>query len=314
MSIKPSGAPVVGFQWLFLQPKYWGIWLILCFLWLIMWLPRNWIMTIGGLIGDQMYRRNAKRRRIAEINIRLCFPHLSESQQQQMVKTHFRCYGRGLADMGLVMLGSLRRIKQYSEVIGLEELKQLQQTRKIIFVSYHTTNLDMDGLSALSEIDMVSMMKRDKNPLLNWFLHRSRTRHQKALIFMRDQGLRGVIKGMNSGKLCHIIPDEDFGDGKHTIFAPFFGQQRSTLNTVSRLAKMTDAVVMLSTCRLMPETGRYQTTISPPLDNFPAGDYVADATNMHQAMEKLLHDAPAQYMWTFRWFRTQPGGKPSPYK
>ena len=22
----------------------------------------------------------------------------------------------------------------------------------------------------------------------------------------------------------YIIPDEDFGDGKHTVFAPFFGQ------------------------------------------------------------------------------------------
>ena len=287
---------------------------MLGFFWLIMWLPRKWIMRIGRLLGEQMYRRNAKRRRIAEINIRLCFPHLSEIQQQQMVQEHFHYYGRSVADMGLVMLGSMRRIKQYSEVIGLEDMTELQQTRNIIVVFYHTIALDMGGFSALAETEMVSMMKRDRNPLLNWFVHRARTRHKKALIFMRDQGLHGIIKGINNGRVCHFLPDEDFGDGKHTVFAPFFGQQRSTLNTVSRLAKITDAVVIPSSCRLMPKSGTYRTTIGSPLDNFPAGDYVADATNIHQAMEQLILVAPAQYMWTFRWFRTQPDGKPSPYQ
>ncbi len=270
-------------------------------------------MAIGAFVGDQMRLRHAKRRRIAEINIRLCFPNLSEVQQQQRLKAHFRCYGRSLVDMGLVMMGSRRRIEKYSDISGVEALQALLKTRKIIFVTYHTTTLDMLGLSALSEIEAVTMMKRDNNPLLNWFLHRARIRYKKALILMRDEGLRGIIAAMKQGRLCYLIPDEDFGDGKHSVFAPFFGQPRSTLNTVSRLAKITDAAVILSICRLIPETGRYQIIVCPPLENFPSGDYVADATAIHQAMEQLILNAPEQYMWTFRWFRTQQGGKPSPY-
>ncbi len=307
-------APTIKFQPLFLKPKYWGTWLMLSFLWLVIWLPRKWTMKIGAFVGDQMRRRNSKRRHIVEVNIRLCFPNLSEIQRQQMVKDHFRCYGRGLVDMGLAMMGSVRRVEKYSDVVGFENLKALPKTQKIVLITYHTTTLDMGWRLVLADIDLVSMMKRDKNPVLNWFLYRSRTRYKKVLVLMRDQGLRGIIKGMNNGKLCYFIPDEDFGDGKHAVFAPFFGQQRSTLNIISRLAKITDAVVIPSICRLMPETGRYRTTIGPPLENFPAGNYVADATNMHQAMEKLILDAPEQYMWTFRWFRTQPDEKPDFYK
>lgn len=309
-----SYAPTVRFQARFLQPKYWGVWLMLSLLWLIMWLPRKWIMKLGAFVGDQMRLRNAKRRQIAEVNIRLCFPKLSESQQQQMVKDHFRCYGRGLVDMGLTLLGSLQRVEKYSDVVGFEHLAALSKTKKIVLITYHTTTLDMGWRLVLSDIDLVSMMKRDSNPVLNWFLYRSRTRYKKVVVLMRDQGLRGIIEGMNNGKLCYFIPDEDFGDGKHTVFAPFFGQPRSTLNIVSRLAKITDAMVIPSICRLIPETGRYCTTICPPLENFPSDNHVADATNMHRAMEKLILDAPEQYMWTFRWFRTHLDETPDLYK
>ena len=90
-------------------------------------------------------------------------------------------------------------------------------------------------MSFMTEIDLVSMMKRDKNPVLNWFLYRSRMRHRKVKVYMRDQGLRRIIHGMNAGRTCFLVPDEDLGAGKHTVFAPFFGQDRATLNTVGRL-------------------------------------------------------------------------------
>ena len=63
----------------------------------------------------------------------------------------------------------------------------------------------------------------------------------------------------------------------------------------------------------MPETGHYVTTLLPPLDNFPTGDQVRDASTMNEAMEKLIGEAPEQYLWTFRWFQTRPGEMENPY-
>ncbi len=66
-------------------------------------------------------------------------------------------------------------------------------------------------------------------------------------------------------------------------------------------------------CRLVPETGHYVTTVAPPLENFPGDDEVKNATRLNQAMEQLIMQAPEQYLWTFRWFRTRPGAMGNPY-
>ena len=295
------------------KPAYWGTWLLLGFLWLVMWLPRRWIMRLGAWIGDQTRLRNSKRRHIAKTNIDLCFPELSESERVDMLTEHFRCYGRGLLDIGLIMMSRKERIEKFSEVHGIEYLTPDNPEQRVILVSYHTTTLDMCSSSMLADIELVSMMKREKNALLNWFLHRSRTRYKNAQIFMRDQSLRGILEGMKQGRLCYLIPDEDFGEGPNTVFAPFFGQSRATLNIVSRLARATGAMVLPAICRLDSDTGRYVTTVLPALENFPGESHEADAAAMNQAMENLIRQAPEQYLWTFRWFRTLRDGS-NPYE
>jgi KDO2-lipid IV(A) lauroyltransferase len=64
----------------------------------------------------------------------------------------------------------------------------------------------------------------------------------------------------------------------------------------------------------MCENGHYEVSFDAPLENFPSGDDVADATRVNEIVEKCISRAPAQYMWTLQWFKTRPDGAPSPYK
>ncbi len=264
-----------------------------------------------------MRLRNRKRRNIAEINIRLCFPDLSESERRELLEAHFRCYGRSLMDMGLSMMSSRGRLSKYVDIEGAEHFRRPRSSpdrpQNVIMVAYHTTAMDTGAIALFIGTPLVSMMKRDKNPVYNWFLHKGRTRFNQTRLYMRDQSLRGLIRGITQGHACLLIPDEDHGEGKHTVYAPFFGRQRSTLNMVSRLAAITGAVVIPSICILDVQSGRYKIIVAPPLEQVPSDDYTADATRINQAMEALIRQAPEQYMWTFRWFRTQPDGS-DPYR
>jgi len=303
------------FQLEFLKPRFWGTWGLLLLLRCAMYLPRCRVMAIGAYIGDQFRRRNRKRRRIAEINLELCFPELSGSQRQQLLVDHFRQYGRSLMDMALVLWASPARIDRLCRLDRHDWLRKLTRDNPVIVVAYHLTTLDMSGCILARVHPSVSIMKRDRNPLLTWQLWKGR-RHldkSKVEVLMRDQGLRPLVRSMRSGKACFYIPDEDFGDAKYTVFAPFFGVQTSTLTTPSRLARLTGALIVPSATRLDPETGRYVMTIGDPLKNFPGSDEQADAIALNRAMEALIRQVPDQYMWTFRWFRTQPDGQPSPY-
>ena len=276
-------------------------------------------MAAGGLLGDRVRKHNKKRRRIAEINLGMCFPEFSEERRRQLLVEHFRQYGRGLLDMGLVLWGTRARFDRLCQLERHDWLRELARRRPVIVVAYHLTTLDMSGGILARVHPSVSMMKRARNPLLTWQLWKGRTHLDKANIkvIMRDQGLRPLVRWMRAGHACFFIPDEDFGASKntaHTVFAPFFGVPTSTLTVVGRLAKLTGALVVPSTTRLDPASGRYTMTIGDPLENFPSDDPAADATALNRAMEALIRETPAQYMWTFRWFKTRPGGDASPYR
>lgn len=302
----------------FLKPRFWGTWCYLLFLRIVMYLPRTWVMALGGFIGDQLRHRNRKRRRIAEINLGLCFPQWSERQRQQLLVEHFRQYGRSLLDMGLVLWASkarLSKVFQYPQR-DWDWLSAMAQRNRIIIVTYHLTTLDIIGSMLAGFHQIVWIMKRDRNPLVNWQLWKGR-KHldtDNILLLMRDQGLRPLLRAIRNEYVCCFVPDEDFGKSKNTVFAPFFGIQTSTLTVASRLAKLTGALVVPIAAQLHPQSGRYTFTIGTPLQNFPSTDAAADANALNQAMETLIRLAPEQYMWTFRWFKTQPHGKPNPYR
>lgn len=300
----------------FLKPRFWGTWCRLLLLGVAMYLPRKWVMALGGFLGDQLRRRNAKRRRIAEINLALCFPELSERRRRQLLVAHFRQYGRGLLDIGLALWASAARVNRLCRLERRQWLQQLARRNRIIVVSYHFTTLDFSGSILAGIHPLVSMMKRDRNPLITWQLWAGRKHldQDNIIMVMRDQGLRPMVRGIRAGHICCFVPDEDFGESSHTVFAPFFGVPTSTLTVVGRLAKLTGALVVPSATRLDPQTGRYTMTVGDPLENFPSADPRADATALNRAMEDLIRQAPEQYMWTFRWFKTRPDGQPNPYK
>ena len=281
-----------------------------------MFLPRRWVMNLGAWVGDQFRKRNHKRRRIAEINLALCFPELSDSERDKLCVEHFRCHGRGLVDMGLSLWGSEQRLRKLVEFEGFDTHKKLVESRSVLVVTWHLTTLEISANVLTLAGDSVSMMKPLTNALLTWQLANGR-QHLHAgdpILVTRDAGLRPLLRALRDGRQCILLPDEDLGGQQSDqVFVPFFGVPRASLTIPGRLAKSADAAVVTCATRLIPETGKYIFTISPPLEDLDGKDVVRDATSISKSMESLIKQAPEQYMWTFRWFQTRPDGEPSPY-
>ena len=107
------------------------------------------------------------------------------------------------------------------------------------------------------------------------------------------------------------MPDEDLG-GEHCVFAPFFGIETATLPVVGRLARMTGATVIPMFC-ILGEEGRYKVVLGDPIEDFPTQNPELDAAKVNLAFQASINDAPEQYLWTLKWFRTRPNGESSPY-
>ena len=294
------------------HPRFWGTWLIVGSLFVVSRLPRTVNLRIGAAVGRLFYLFNKKRRVYTLTNLELCFPHWPVEKRRQLVADHFRLYGQAVVDLGMLWHAKEKNLNQLLEVSGIENwYDAVSNNRSVIIITPHMVATDIAGAMLACHFPVCAMMKQMRNPLLNHYVVKGRTRFGFKL-FKRTQGIRKLITGLKNEVACLYIPDQDFGS-KSSIFVPFFATQSATLTTLGRLARITDAVVLPLFAHLDPDTGRYRVSIRGPLENFPVNDDYADARKMNAVFEEIILLAPEQYMWTLRWFKTRPNNEPVPY-
>ena len=308
----PQSDLTIKFEKRFLAPRYWPTWVLMGFIWFSSSLPRPAANKIGDALGWCFKKLNKKRKHVIAMNLKLCFPNLTDEARAKLANDHYRFYGRSVIDFGLTWWAPIKRLEKLISFKGKQSYLQTVKEHNVILILPHFTALDCAAGFAATLHPSITMMKTQKNALLNWRLWKGRTRYKPTRIIMREQGLRPLIKAAKNNVACFYMPDEDFGDSSLTVFAPFFGQATSTLTTLSRMAKVTNAKVVPVLPRML-DNGHYEVEFKPPLDNFPSGDDLIDATAVNLVIEQAVKAAPAQYMWTLQWFRSQPDNAPSPY-
>ncbi len=59
--------------------------------------------------------------------------------------------------------------------------------------------------------------------------------------------------------------------------------------------------------------GTYVITVHPPLEGFGAGNDEQDTRRLNTLLEQAILEAPEQYFWIHRRFKTRPAGEPAVY-
>ena len=290
-----------------LHPRHWSSWLGLGVLSLGLLLPRRLRDGLAGLLGDRLYRRNAKRRETVELNLACCFPQWSEAERRGVAREHFRAWARALADQPLSWWDrSGTRARRRCRVHGLEHLQAAQRDGSpVILLAPHITAIEFGGLALTAHADMSTMANRLDDPVLQWAVHLGRARH--GPVFLREEGIRPVVRALRAGTVFYYMPDEDLGP-RDSVFAPFFGMEKATLTSLGRLARLARASVLPMMAWYDTAHRRYEVELRAPLADFPSGDERADASAMNRALEASIRRCPAQYLWNQRLFLTRPDG------
>lgn len=297
----------------FLAPRFWPTWLGLTLLRLIILLPYPLILLVGTAMGRAMYHLLPRRRYIADTNVALCFPHLGKPAQQAIVRESFEASAIALFESALSWWGSERRLSKLYRVEGIEHLQQaLAGGKGAILLSGHYTTVEISGRVLILGIDNFHpVYKRARNELFNAVM--SRARDTISAGALENSDMRAILRTLKKGEIVWYAPDQDFG-AERSVFAPFFGVPTATLTTTARLAKLSGAPVLPQYSLRLPGAKGYLVKILPPLENFPSGDDVADATRVNQAIEIGVNEAPGQYLWVHRRFKTRPPGEPPLYQ
>lgn len=267
-------------------------------------------MPLGAGLGRLAYVIAPARRRITEINIALCFPQLSAEQQKQVVQNTLRSVGISVVEMAVALWGVDQKLADRYQLEGLEHITRAQEQGKgVLLVGCHFTTLDVAARLLSRHVKYDMLYRKDPNPLLAYELIRARESFAGEAIVRSDT--RKLIRNLREGHVVWYAPDQDFG-ADHSVFAPFFGVAAATVTGTARVAQLGKAVV-LPFSHYRDERGHYRLVIHPPLEHFPCGDDVVDATRINHFFEEAIALQPDQYFWVHRRFKTRPPGEPRLY-
>lgn len=267
-------------------------------------------LRVAAVVGTLAWLVVVRRRRIADANLRACFPNLSTRQRHALIRRLFRNMARGALDYGVLWNASRQDIQNFVRVQGLEHLLS-ESNRPLIMLAPHFVGLDAGGSRIATEIKAVTIYARQSNPVWDRWLQFGRARfNEPVLIARRGADLRGVLRALRAGLPFYYLPDMDTGDG-NSIFVPFFGVAAATLPMVSRLARSIGAKVVMTVTEQTADG--YVLHVEPPWSDFPGVSVEQDTVRMNREIERWVLRMPDQYLWTHRRFKSRPAGAPSLY-
>lgn len=288
-----------------LAPRYWPTWLLLGLGWLAARLPYRVQMALGRVLGRLLFRLAGRRKRIAQINLELCFPELDATGQHDLLKRHFLSLGIGVVETAMSWWTPAARLQRLYQLEGLEHLQAaLARGKGVILLSAHFTTLEIGGRLLARKAPFHVLYRTHKNPVFERVMRRARERHFDKAIARDD--MRGFLKSLKASMPVWYAPDQNYGK-EHSVFVDFFGVPAATITATHRLAKISGAPVVPFFPLRLPGDSGYRLTLLPALDHFPTDDAVADTRRINALIEEAVRSAPEQYLWVHRRFKTRPG-------
>lgn len=273
-------------------------------------LPLSWVRSLGALLGRLLYRLVPSRRRIAQTNLALCFPQLSVSEREALVRRHFVVFVQAWLDRAWLWHGRPELVRERLRMTGA--LEELAGTAPTLLFAPHFVGLDA-GATALSQQiprQFATIFTQQSNQTVDRWVARGRQRFGNAKLYNRADGIKPVVAALRAGEPVYLLPDMDFG-ARDSVFVPFYGVPAATVPSLARFARLGRARVVPVVTRLT-DFG-YEVQVLPGWDGFPGPDAVADTALMNERLQGYIDTMPEQYFWVHKRFKTRPPGAPSVY-
>jgi Kdo2-lipid IVA lauroyltransferase/acyltransferase len=294
-----------------LGPKWWPTWLGLGLMWMLSRLPYRAQLAFGRLLGMFTRRLPGSRRRIARRNLEVCFPEKNAAERERLLEGSLADLGLMIAECGLTWMSSDRAFARVPSTIeGLQHLERCRaQGRGVLLVGAHFSHLELCSRLVSQHISITGMYRVMDNDVLDWFTLRRRLTYGDGM-FTKEE-LRATVKYLKRGGTVWYAPDQDMR-GKDSVFVPFFGIQASTITATHHLARLSGAAVIPFFHKRLDDGG-YALRLEAPLEDFPTDDVIADTARVNTYVERMVREAPSQYLWVHKRFKTRPADEPPVY-
>jgi Kdo2-lipid IVA lauroyltransferase/acyltransferase len=273
-------------------------------------LPLGWVRALGAVLGWVLYRLAGSRRRVVQVNLRLCFPQSTPRERAALARQTFVHFAQAWLDRGWLWHGDSRLLQHRLHLTGA--VQELQGDQPTVIFAPHFVGLDAGWTALTQQLPraFTTIYSNQVDPALDQWILQGRKRFGTPRLFGRADGLKPVVQALRAGQPLYLLPDMNI-TRQESVFVPFYGVSTATLTSLSRFARLGRAKVV-PVVTALTATG-YEVRVLPAWTDFPTEDLQADAATMNRLLQTYIDEMPDQYYWVHKRFKVRPPGEPSVY-
>ncbi|MBT8139137.1 MAG: lysophospholipid acyltransferase family protein [Gammaproteobacteria bacterium] len=267
------------------------------------WLARSIVHTLGN--------SNNRHRHIAQTNIALTQPSLSDQARQQLVNRALEQSLCTTLEMPLIW----RRDNAWlqSKILRVDDdailTSALATNKGVLLICPHVGNWEVLGRYLPRYANTTSLYQPPKIDWLESFVKHGREMSGAELVPTSQRGVARLLKALQRGEIVGMLPDQ-VPKQNAGVYAPFFGVPAYTMTLVYKLLQKTGCQAVLG------YTIREDRGFRIIFKTVPGALYSEDMQESVAALNQLIETATeedlAQYQWAYKRFKRQPNGS-NPY-
>ncbi|HEV3121909.1 MAG TPA: lysophospholipid acyltransferase family protein [Isosphaeraceae bacterium] len=267
---------------------------------------------------DVRYRKS-RYRNVALENLRCAFgDRFTEEEREEIVRAVYLHFSMMVTEMLHIprKLHPTTWRHRITLVRHDEVLNRLLQGGPLIMLSGHFGNWEMAGyLFGVFGFPPCSVARTLDNPYVDRFLRSFRERTGQKLI-PKSGGYEQMLEVLNTGGVLSFLADQDAG--QRGMYVDFFGRPASTHKAIALLAIEHNAPVVVGYAKRIGPGFRYEVgcadLIEPAELTGTADDVRILTQRFTTGLERVIRDAPEQYLWLHRRWKHQPQPRKKPQK
>ncbi|MCP4273189.1 MAG: lysophospholipid acyltransferase family protein [Gammaproteobacteria bacterium] len=275
-------------------------------------IPLSLSRVITGSFAWLIYKFNKTSRKVTEVNLKLCYPHLNKQEIDNLTRKSIKSSSHLITEMPRVWLRpNSKTVELIHQVEGLEVLKSATCIPDVgtIILSPHLGNWEVLFPYLLQNYTVSALYRPPKIPELEAIIRAGRQQGGGKIIRTTKMEARKMLKVLKSGELLILLPDQNPQDGSG-VYAPFYGIPAYTMTLPQGLVKRTGAKIVLATV-IRTDKGYNLHFINVDIDPTMSEEEYSAQMNVH--LQQVIDKTPEQYEWAYKRFKKGPEGKTQYY-
>ena len=265
--------------------------------------------TWGKHLAHVIKRVSPRRFNVIRRNLELVFPEMDREERESLASRNLEETVAGYFEAAYIILHGYSSVISNCEIRGRDALDDaLAKGKNVLLIGAHFTCLESCGC-AMGRDAPVDIIHRHQNAVVGNYLILKHRKKIYASVIERDdrKGLSRAFADKTRQRIVWTGPDQDMGH-QRSVFVPFLGVKKAaTLKVTSRIATRYDMTAVFVEFTYQDEDPKWIVHYRP-IENYPTGDQVTDATTLNRIIGASVQRKPEQYYWIHRRFKSLEDG------